>query len=252
MIDAGAGRPFAWSKVQSCFERPLFDRGRVLELFSQIGRPDDHAEKVDKVVSSLNYISANFAFDLWRERQPSSAAEESEARRLAETCRLLLKIIGSGDADPTPENIHPFFGNGGLYAAAKERGEANGRAATMNALRAVHLLQVDAERLVEIASKRRAMKPLPKGRPEARAMKHLVESLAHLYAETWERNPGIALQPKAGPFVHLLVEVASALRQRLGNHAFSFTPESLAKVWRDLPEDQKSKRLEPPESWLRG
>lgn len=250
-----------WEAVRSCIDRPLFDRAMVLDLFSHVGRPDAHGDWVEAVGVSLNDIAISFALDLWEEAQPSATAAGIQARRLAEACSQALEIAGCGEAEPTPENIHPFFGVGGLYAAAAVRSAAHGaisaiganrsdsgQASTMNALRAIHLLRLDALLMAEVVDRRQRLKPAAHHRPVKAATRQMVANLARLYAGTWQRDPGISLEPP-GPFVRLMVQVSTELKKRLGKNSFTFTAESLAKIWRDLPDDKKGKAPELPESW---
>lgn len=230
---------FEWSQVVSCYDDPVFDDTAVKALFLAVGPPPGGYEKVHAVASALRELTANFAFDLWGESQPSASVEEVEAQRVAEACRRLLQIVGiDGEDEPTLEAVHPFFGRGGLFASAALRGEASGQAAVMNALRSVHFLRIDAERMASIRQKRPRR---GRGRPPAVALSKLVAGLSELYLDVWRREPGISrgLSGEAGgAFVRLMLAVTDAVKARLGHHSLAVTPESLTAIWRGLePED---------------
>jgi hypothetical protein len=167
--------------------------------------------------------------------------KQAEALRLAAACRAVLDIVGVGENEPTPENLHPTFGPGGLFGAAALRGEASGKAATMNNLRALHLLRLDALQMAEQAGKSLAMKPPEAGRKASRAISGLVRDLSHLYFDVWERLPAISRakgsNESSGPLVRLMVPVANALMAR--GCRFYASPDSLAQYWRRLPRDEK-------------
>lgn len=237
--------PFDRAVMRGLFTDPLYDAASVRELFVAVGPPDNAAQKADAVAAHLSNISATFAFELWNEKQPRSEAEAAAALRLGLACETILTLTGAGiDAMPSPDSILPTFGPGGLFASASIRGEANGMAATMNQLRAVHLLRLDALKMAEIRAKRSAMKPAKEGRRESAAIKHLVAALAALYFEVWDRVPTVS-RSKAnatagtltGTFVLLLAEVARALIAR--GLPFYATAESLYAYWRALPADER-------------
>lgn len=238
--------PFGEEQVTSFSLDPVYDERAVRELFVSVGPPPGAAAKVEDVTYKLQQITLDFAFDRWTEIQPAVSAAEKQARRLAAACGRVLEIVGATEGEPALETIYPLFRNGGLCAAAAERGEWSGRAAVSNALNAVYLLQRDASRMAEIEAKTKAIKPTQAGRPEEVAVRRLVTALASLYAEAWGREPGISLDPH-GPFVRLMLHVANTVKARLGRHSFSFTAESLAQVWNRLPDDEKGKLPELPE-----
>lgn len=233
-----------WSAVQSCFDDPIFDRAATAELLLAVGppsRPD--GMPIERVQAELREITASFAFDRWHELQPSASVAEGEASKLAQACRLVLSVAGM-EGEPTRDALLPLFGPGGLFAAAALRGEASGEAATMNAFRAVWLLGQDADKMAEVARKRKAMQAPFKGRGrgEERAIKRLVSHLSSLYWLTWVCRPGVTrnVQGEAGgPFVRLLALVNEALKLRGVDHLR--TPDALAKVWERLPDDEKLK-----------
>ena len=244
--------PFDWAAVQSCFDQPIYDASGLRELFLVVGPPRDGTEAAAAAEFDLRELTAGFAFELWVEAQPSASREEVEARRLAEACRRVLAIAGTDEAEPGAETVHPFFGAGGLYAAASVRlgndgpaAQSAGEASVIAALRAVYLLRQDALKMEEIAARRQRLVPPKRGRSEARSIKKLVAGLAGLYWAVWHREPGIVRDVNGepgGPFVRLLVHVVGAVQARLGGpQAFHFTPASLAKTWERLPPEEKMK-----------
>lgn len=247
--------PFEWSAVQGFYDAPLFDEAKVREMLVAVGPPNDANDKLPAVAHALNEIAKVFAFDRWREAQPSSSKEEAQAKRLELACRSVLEIVGIGDQEPSPDNLLPMFGPGGLYGAAALRGEPSGKAAVLNALRGVWLLRQDAEKLAEIAAKRQRMNPPKAGRPEERSIKRLVAGLSSIYFDVWGKVPTVVRAKAAtqqagretlvggevvGPFVRFLVEVTTAIQEKLGGpRTFYFSADSLAKAWERLEDDEK-------------
>jgi hypothetical protein len=232
---------FDWAVVEALQFEPLYDAARALELMVAVGPPSDAKDKAEKVAARLSLIGFNFAFDLWRESRPSVTDKQAEALRLAAALRVALEIVGVGEDEPTLDNLHPTFGPGGLFGAAALRGEPSGKAATMNNLRALHLLRLDALRMAEQAGKSLAMKAPATGRPTSRAISGLVRDLAALYFDVWEWLPAISRakgsNAASGPLVRLMVPVADALRAR--GCRFYASGDSLAQYWRRLPADEK-------------
>jgi hypothetical protein len=251
--------PVEWAAVQSFYDEPLFDEARVRELLVSAALPDKSADKLPAITFALNELAKGFAFDRWNEAQPSSSKEEIRAQRLALACLSILEIVGSGGEEPTPENILPMFGSGGLYGTAALRGEPSGKAAVLNALRGVWLLRQDAGKLVEITRKRQRMDPPKAGRPEGKSIKRLLTGLSALYFEVWGKAPTVirakASSQKAGrstliggesvgPFVSFIVGVTTAIQHKLGGpRTFYFTADSLAKAWERLDEDEEDEDL---------
>lgn len=233
--------PFPWAVVESLSAEPLYSDTDILRLFVAVGPPPDAREKVEATAFQLSELGKSFAFDLWRQVQPSASATERQARRLAAALLEALTIAGQGEEEFTPETLPPLLGSGGLWAAAVNRGEPSGKAFTQNALRAMHLLRLDALRLAEVAAKRRDMSPPKVGRKPDRAMALLVEGLASLYFAVWDSVPAVSrdntTNEPIGPLVRLMVDVAGKLRAR--GLVFGSTPESLAKHWERLSHDRK-------------
>lgn len=237
--------PFDWALVSGLLAEPLFDAPRVTELFLAVGAPSDAAEKLEAAAFQLSEIANAFAFDLWREVQPSSDKEGTAALRVAAACEAVLRLTGVGtDAEPSPDALLASFGPGGLFAAANLRGEPSGKAATMNELRAVYLLRLDALKVAEIRAKRSAMKPAKAGRKESRALKRLVASLSAFYFDVWGDVPTVSRSKAkasvgavSGRFVRLLSEVNKAL-QATGLRYYA-TDESLVQHWRSLDPDER-------------
>jgi hypothetical protein len=135
----------------------------------------------------------------------------------------------------------PLFGGRGLYAAAAARGERKGKAATLNAIRAVALLREDAWAFYVVASRRRKSS----GRPEARSLKKLVAALASIYSTFWEEEPGywtdMHKEPR-GAFMALMVGVTDAIRAR--GVRFYSSPVSLGKIFDRLEPSDKMRFTE--------
>jgi hypothetical protein len=238
---------FDWSVVIDLNERPLFDETAIRELLIKIGPPPAAAEKVEAMAFKLSELGKSFAFDLWHQGCPSASVEQQQAEKLAAALGAALTLAGFGiDEQPSSTALLPMFGPGGLFASAAARGEPNGKAATMNALRAVYLLRLDALAMVRQRGKRRAMKPPKAGRAADTAIKRLVASIAEVYLDAWGRVPTVARSNAAatsgqptGTFVALMVAVADELRRR--GVRFSATAESLQKHWRSLPPDERQR-----------
>ena len=237
--------PFDWALVAGLFAEPLFDAASVTELFVAVGAPANAAQKAEAAAAKLSDIGATFAFDLWREAQPRSDHEGAAAMRVAAACEAILTLTGVGtNAEPSPDALFPTFGPGGLFASAAIRGEPSGKAATMNALRAVYLLRLDALKMAEVRSKRTAMKPAKAGRSESGAIKRLVAALSAFYFDVWATVPTVS-RSKAnassgmltGRFVRLLSEVNKALLAR--GLIYYATDESLVQHWRTLAPDER-------------
>lgn len=228
--------PFSWDAVRGVFDAPPYDASAVRELFMLIGPPGEAADKAEPFAFHLNELCKAFAFELWGEVQQSTPQREAGAKALAAACQKVLAIVGVDDGG----ELFPMFGVGGLFAAAAIRGEARGEAATMNALRAVDALRLDALKMLEIEAKRRRMKPPKAGRPESRVMQKLLRDLSCLYENTWEdRSPGVSLAidgEPSGPFLRLMVDVTDRLKAIMGRRAFSATRASLRKAWQRIQE----------------
>ena len=237
--------PFHWALVAGTLAEPLFDAPRVTELVLAVGAPSDAGERVEGAAFQLSEIAKAFAFDLWREVQPSSDKEGTAALRVAAACEAVLRLTGVGtDAEPSPDALLPSFGPGGLFAAANLRGEPSGKVATMDELRAVYLLRLDALKMAEIRAKRSAMKPAKAGRKRSAALKRLVASLSAFYFDVWGDVPTVSRSKAkasvgavSGRFVRLLSEVNKAL-QATGLRYYA-TDESLVQHWRSLDPDER-------------
>lgn len=240
---------FDQATVKSFDDNPIFDEAAVLALFQAIKPPPNAGEKLAHVVAELHEITVNFAFRLWQEQQPSVAAEAEQARKLLKACQQVLKIVGSGDAEPTADNILPLFGKNGLFVAARGRGEPSGQEATLSAIHGVLKLEQYASDFAAVTAKREANRRVAiirpdgipvrrrkEGRPESVAVKWLVADLGGLYAQTWERDARVALDPP-NQFVRFMTYVAKATKVRLGN-TFSSSAQSLAKVCQRLPSEE--------------
>lgn len=235
-------RELTWPDVERAFHEPVYDHPATIELFQSVGTPAIASDKIELAAFRLSELAKGFAFNRWGELQPHSRHEEVEARRLAQACQQVLNIVGSGPDEPAPENIRPFFGNGGLFGVAAARGAPSGREDVTVALKAVYRLRQDAENFAEIASKRSALSPPVVGRAEERAIKILVAGLAHFYFDFLGELPAVTRdirQQPRGPFVRVLVHVNAALHARQLDHHRS--AESLAKIWERLPPEDKLK-----------
>lgn len=237
--------PFDWALVADLFGKPLYDTASITELFLAVGAPADAAAKAEAAAFQLSEIGKSFAFQLWQEGQPSADNEASAALRVAAACEAVLTLTGLGvEGEPSLDRLLPSFGAGGLFASAALRGESNGKAATMNALRAVNLLRRDALAMAEQRARRSAMKPPKVGRSESRALKRLVEGLSAFYFDVWGAVPTISRSKAnatsgqvSGAFVRLLSEVNKALQAR--GLRYYATDESLAQHWRSLSPDRR-------------
>jgi len=217
-------------------EAPLYDETAVRELFVSVGPPPDAAAKAEAAAFRLSELGKSFAFALYGQSTPSVVERERQARQLAKACESVLRLTGVHEGG----DLLPMFAQGGLFAAASIRGEPSGKAATMNALRAVDLLRQDALKLVEIEGKRRGMSPPRPGRPEDVATQRLVRDLSCFYETVWQREPGTSTGEEgeaAGPLVRVMVAVAERLRAR--GLQFYFSAEWLAQVWKRLPGEEK-------------
>jgi hypothetical protein len=231
-----------WQAVQSCFDEPIFTPARTAELLFAVGRlVHGNGLPPERVQEELREITANFAFNRYQELQPTTSKRDAQAAKLAQALGLALETLGF-DGEPTPDDLLPMFGRGGLFAAAAMRGEPKGEAATMNAARALRLMRQDALKLREIYSKRQRMGGAQRGRQEERAIKMLARDLSALYWLTWVESPGVALtdegQPNS-PFMRLFVGVQKALQERIGEPRHE--PAALAQVWHRLSEADKLK-----------
>ena len=225
---------FPRESMLSLYAEPLYDISAIRELLMLVGPPPDATDVAEAVAFPLNELGKAFAFDLYGEVQASTPQREKEAKRLADACARVLAIAGVADGG----ELFPIFAEGGLFAAAHIRGEAQGKAATMNALRAVDLLQQDALMMLEVEGKRRRMKPPQRGRPVNKALDKLVRDLSCMFENLWGRAPGVSGgDDPSGPFLRLMVNVTDRLRAR--GIRFSSSPDSLRKVWQRLPDDEK-------------
>jgi hypothetical protein len=222
--------PFPREAVFSIYREPLYDDVAARELFMAVGRPDSDADKVASVAYRLTELGKMFASGLFDEVQATTPERERAAKRLGAACEKVLAIVGVKDGG----EMLPMFGGGGLFAAANIRGEPDGGAATMNALRAVDLLRQDALKMVEIEGRRRTMKKPKAGHPPSVAMQNLVRDLSCLYEEFWERSPGVSngdVEP-SGPLMRLMIDVTDRLKAR--GLRFSSSKDALRMVWQRL------------------
>lgn len=227
--------PFSRDVMLNLYSAPLYDEAAVRQLLLGCGCPNA-AKTVPSVTHSLNEMTKTFAFDLFTEVRASGRERNRQAQRLADACGKVLAVLGvEGGGD-----LLPMFAQGGLFAAASLRGEASGKAATMNAIRAVDLLRQDALKMLEVEGRRRRMKPPKSGRPENAALTRLVRDLSCLYEQVWNSNPGVsngAAEQPTGPFMRLMLDVTERLKAR--GLRFYASASSLRKVWQRIDASEK-------------
>jgi hypothetical protein len=232
--------------ARSLYDVPLYSEADVLELLMLIGRPDNAS--AEALAHVLSEFGKTFASALEREASASTPQREKAAGKLARACGDVLAILGVENGG----DLLPMFAQGGLFAAAYLRGEPHGKAATMNAIRAVDLLRQDALKMMEIEGKRRRMKPPRVGHPGNGAMRRLVRDLSCLYEQVWARPPGVSTGDKpqpSGPLMRLMEDITAKLKVRLGRHAFSATPSSLRRVWQRIDAEDKMPVTELVAKW---
>jgi hypothetical protein len=218
------------------YEEPLYDASAARELLMLVGPPEGAADFAGVLADALNEIAKQVGFEFYQESQASTPQRERAAKALRDACTKVLKIAGVADRG----ELLPMFGAGGLFAAANIRGEADGKAATMRALRAVEHLRLDADKMLEVEGKRRRMKGPRAGRPEAKAARRLVRDLSCFYERVWRKAPGISVggEPEpCGPLMTLMMDVVRRLRSR--GVMISASRDSLRAHWRRLDDEEK-------------
>jgi hypothetical protein len=254
-----------WEDVERCFTDPIFDIEKIESLLLNIGEELPPNRDREDLVGALNSAASGYAFDYWRQVQPSASEELEQARALSAACRMVLEAVGitQNPLAPRPietSSLFPTMGRGGLYASASTDGLRSGEEAVLGALRAVRDLKGWADSFATVARKRMAIRsamPKKKGRRDNRALSRLLEGLTNIYFSAWDELPALKSSRSTGSadlaevavaagglegrmyetgepvpvgFARLLWEVMTALRER-GIPAPE-SPGAVEQAWR--------------------
>lgn len=101
----------------------------------------------------------------------------------------------------------------------RARGALDGGKAIEGQTQAVEQLRLDAVGLGVILARQRALHRPKKGNAELLARKRLIQGMARLYRDVWQKEPGVSRDDDGkprGPFVRLMLQVFQCAYRPLG------------------------------------
>lgn len=215
--------------------RPIFDKPTFAAFLLKVPAAPAPNTSPDELAEALDAIMRDYAFSRYQQNSSSNAVIAKDAEKIAKACADILSVTGLNRNHFNESDLAPHLGGKALFAAAAARGEQRGKAATMNALRAVHTLLGDAEKVAEHHRALSQRRSHSRGRAADKALPKAVGLLAHLYIHAWGQRPTVSRSTgtAGGPFVAFL-EAFFAIAH---DHKIDTprTADQLGKVWERSP-----------------